>query len=153
MSNRPDDIHLRAWRHFITAHALLIDRMNRELVAADLIPLNWYDVLIELAEAPDQRLRLSDLADKVVLSRSGLTRLVDRLEKAGLLLRESAEQDRRGAFAVITEAGLGALRSAWRVYGAGIERHFAYHLTDDEARLFGDALARMIDALRIEADR
>ncbi len=152
MSRRPDEIHLRAWRHFITAHALLIDRLNRDLMEAELIPLNWYDVLIELAEAPDHRLRMSDLADNVVLSRSGLTRLVDKLEKAGLLLRESAEQDRRGAFAVITEAGLQALRTAWRVYGAGIEQHFAQYLTDDEAQRFGDALARMIDGLRTGHD-
>src|SRR5689334_5190797 len=113
METRLDPEKLAAWRSFITAHAMIIDRIDRNLAEADLIPLNWYDVLIELAEAPDHRLRMHELASSVVLSRSGLTRLVDRLEKEGYLTRERDSEDRRGAYAVITANGRDALRHAW----------------------------------------
>lgn len=133
--NQLDDLPLAAWRAFITTHATLIDLINRELTEADCIPLHWYDVLIELFEAPERRLRLHELARKVVLSRSGLTRLVDRLEAAGFLQRQPDPNDRRGFFAVITDEGIAALRKAWPVYAQGISRHFARHMSDDEARL------------------
>src|SRR5437773_9915891 len=80
--------HLAAWRTFLKAHATLIDRIDHDLAEAKLPPLSTYDVLIELYEAPEQRLRMYELAERVVLSRSGLTRLVDRLEAEGLLLRD-----------------------------------------------------------------
>jgi DNA-binding MarR family transcriptional regulator len=117
-----------------------------ELAAAGVIPSDLYDVLLALDRAPDRRLRLSDLADHVVLSRSGLTRLVDRLEKQGLLRRERCPEDRRGAFAVLTEAGLDALRKAWPVYRDAIERHFVSHLQGEEAITLRRALARVLDA-------
>jgi len=147
MSEKLDELHLAAWRNFITAHARLIDRIDRELADAGCVPLHWYDVLIELAEAPERRLRLSDLARKVVLSRSGLTRLVDKLEAAGLLTREAAPTDGRGAFAVLTEEGRAALRRAWPVYARGIQEHFAQHLSDEEALVFRESLARMLEAV------
>ena len=100
-----DERHLAAWRTFITAHAALIDAIERDLRGAGVISLTWYDVLIELAEAPDHRLRLHELARAVVLSRSGLTRLVERLGAAGLIAREPCPDDRRGAFAVLTAEG------------------------------------------------
>src|SRR5918997_3145626 len=100
-----DERHLAAWRTFITAHAAVIDAIERDLRAAGVISLTWYDVLIELAEAPNRRLRLHELARAVVLSRSGLTRLVDRIEAAGLLHREACAEDRRGAYAVLTAEG------------------------------------------------
>jgi DNA-binding MarR family transcriptional regulator len=111
------------------------------------VPLHWYDVLIELAEAPKRRLRMTDLARKVVLSKSGLTRLVDKLENAGLLKRESAVTDGRGAFAVLTDDGLTALRKAWPIYAHGIKMYFAQHLSDDEAGVYRDSLARMLQAV------
>jgi DNA-binding MarR family transcriptional regulator len=144
MNEKLDDLHLAAWRNFITAHALLIDLIDKELMAAGCVPLHWYDVLIELAEAPERRLRMSDLARKVVLSRSGLTRLVDKLEGAGMLLREATPGDGRGAFAVLTDDGMAALRKAWPVYAQGIKRHFAQHLSDEEARIYQESLGRML---------
>lgn len=145
MNVKLDDLHLAAWRNFITAHARLIDLIDKELLAAGCVPLHWYDVLIELAEAPERRLRMSDLARKVVLSRSGLTRLVDKLESAGLLVRESTPDDGRGAFAVLTEEGMAALRKAWPVYARGIVNHFAKFLSDQEARLYEESLRRMLE--------
>src|SRR5688500_6686826 len=131
---------LGAWRTFITAHAAVIDAIERDLRAAGVISLTWYDVLIELAEAPDRRLRLSALARAVVLGRSGLTRLVDRIAAAGLLRRDACPEDRRGAYAVLTPEGWAALRAAWPVYSRGIVTHFARHLSDGEAQTLASAL-------------
>ena len=105
-----------------------------------------YDVLLGLERAPEQRLRLSELADHVVRSRSGLTRLVDRLEKQGLLRRERCPEDRRGAYAVLTDAGREALGRAWPVYRDAIQRHFASHLQGKEAGVIRQALARVLEA-------
>jgi DNA-binding MarR family transcriptional regulator len=146
MTKELDQSQLVAWRTFITAHAVLIDVIDRELVAAGCLPLHWYDVLVELAEAPDHRLRMHQLADQVVLSRSGLTRLVDRLAAEGLLTREQSGKDRRGTYAVLTDKGHAALRAAWPVYAKGIANHFARHLEEVEVRTLADALQRVLDA-------
>lgn len=147
MTEKLDELHLAAWRNFITAHAYLIELIDRELVNAGCVPLHWYDVLIELAEAPERRLRMSDLARKVVLSRSGLTRLVDKLETVGLLTRESAPSDGRGAFAVLADEGKTALRQAWPVYARSIQKYFAQHLSDEEALIYQESLGRMLEAV------
>ena len=145
---RPDKQRLAAYRAFITAHAEIIGRIERDLGAAGVIPITWYDVLIEVYEAPDRRLRLHELARAVVLSRSGLTRTVDRLEAAGLLRREPDPADRRGSFAVLTDEGLAAMRLAWPVYARGIVEYFARHLSDDEAKQIEAIFSRIRDAAR-----
>ena len=152
MTSELDESRLAAWRTFITAHAAVIGRIERAMAAAGVIPLTWYDVLIELYEAPERRLRLHELADAVVLSRSGLTRLIDRLEAAGLLRREVATTDRRGAFAVLTDAGIVAMRAAWPVYARGIADDFARYLNDEEAALLTEALGRVLTAVREAPD-
>jgi DNA-binding MarR family transcriptional regulator len=144
----PDELHLSAWRAFVNAHAAAIDRIERELSDAGQIPLTWYDVLVALWEAPEHRLRLSELARAVVLSRSGLTRLVDRLEASGLLCREPCPGDRRGAYAVLTPAGRAAQLAAWPTYARGIETHFARHLSDAEAASMAAALERVGESAR-----
>lgn len=136
---------LVAWRSFLTAHAALINQIERELLEAGVVPLSWYDVLFALYDAPGQRLRMSELATAIVLSRSGLTRLVDRLEAEGLLVRERLASDRRGAFAVLTDKGVEAMRRAWPVYAKGIEEHFARYLNDEEARILAKVFRRMIE--------
>ena len=138
--------HLTAWRAFLKVHAILIDCIDHDLVAAKLPPLSTYDVLIELYEAPEHRLRMHQLAERVVLSRSGLTRLVDRLEAEGLLLRDRSGTDRRGAYAVITEQGIAALRRTWPVYARGIAEYFAQWLTLEEAQLLEAAFGRILQA-------
>ncbi len=144
MTNEPDALRLAAWRTFITAHAAVIGRIERDMAAAGVIPLIWYDVLIELYEAPERRLRLHELADAVVLSRSGLTRLVDRLEAAGLLRREAATTDRRGAYAVLTTAGIDAMRAAWPIYAGGIVAYFGQFLSEEEAFLLTRVFERVL---------
>src|SRR5689334_5480072 len=146
MANDLPEAALTAWRTFITAHAAVIDRIEHDLAAARQLPLGSYDVLIELAEAPERRLRMHELARQVVLSRSGLTRLVDKLEAEGLLRREPCATDRRGSYAVLTDAGREALRRAWPTYAQGIAAHFAAHLTGAELATLTTALTRVLDA-------
>jgi DNA-binding MarR family transcriptional regulator len=146
MADRPSSDHVAAWRALLTAHAELTERMDAALRAADVIPLRWYDALFSLYEAPGRRLRLAEMAKATLLTRSGLTRLVDRLEQAGLLTREPAEDDARGAFAVLTPEGLQALRRCWRVYGAEIEARVGRRLTAAEARTLRALLARLVEA-------
>jgi len=143
MNDVLDEPGLAAWEAFVFAHAAAVGRIERELTSRDVVSLSWYDVLVALVNAPGQRLRLSELADRVVLSRSGLSRLLDRIEKAGLIRREPAPGDRRGAYAVLTAEGVRAQREAWPHYAAGIARHFSRHLTDDEKRIVAEALRRV----------
>ena len=138
--------HLAAWRAFLKAHATIIDLIERDLAEAKRPPLSTYDVLIELYEASEHRLRMHELAERVVLSRSGLTRLVDRLEAEGLLIRDRCGTDRRGAYAVITEQGIEALQQTWPIYARGIAEYFAQWLTLEEAKLMESALRRILQA-------
>ncbi len=147
MTKEPlSELHLAVWRAFLKAHATVVDRIDHDLAAEQRLSLSSYDVLIELYEAPDRRLRMHELARRVVLSRSGLTRLVDRLEAEGLLIRDRCGTDRRGAYAVITEQGIAALRKAWPVYARGISQYFARWLTQEEAQIFVAALERLLQA-------
>ena len=146
VKERLSEQHLGVWRAFIKAHAAVIDRIDRDLAAAERPSLSSYDVLIELYEAPENRLRMHELAERVVLSRSGLTRLVDRLEAEGFLTRDRSGADRRGAYAVITEMGISALRRARPVYARGISEYFGKWLTDEEARIMETALERIYQA-------
>jgi DNA-binding MarR family transcriptional regulator len=140
--------YLEAWRLFITSHAALIDIIDRQLTSAGKIPLQWYDVLIELYEAPERKLRMRELADKVVLSKSGLTRLVDRLEETGYLKRDLDPNDRRSFFASITPEGIDALRDAWVIYSKGIEQYFGKHLSEEEAQLLSKLFLKMLNSTR-----
>jgi DNA-binding MarR family transcriptional regulator len=145
-----DPLTSSTWRLFLTAHAKLLDRIETKLAEADLPSLEWYDVLFTLKEAPEHRLRLSEVADKVLLSRSNLTRLVDRLEAAELLRRERCPSDRRGAFAVLTPAGLAMQQAIWTVYSQSILDCFGAHLSPEDSQVLHQAFARMLAALREE---
>lgn len=143
---RIPDERLAVWRRFLEVHAVVVGALEVELLEARDLPLAWYDVLVALAEAPDRRLRMQDLARRVLFSRSGLTRLVDRMVGAGLVERAPCPDDRRGTFAVCTRAGLDALRAASGVHLGGVQRHFDRHLTDDDVRALGAALGRILAA-------
>lgn len=152
MSINLSKAHNLAWRKFLTAHVLLIERIERDLAQADLPPLSWYDVLFALSEAPEQKLRLHELAQSVLLTRSNLTRLVDRLEVAGLIHREKCSSDRRGAFAVMTEEGYKMCDQMWVIYSQGIEKYFACHLDVSEVKFLIkilDKITRTPDILNI----
>jgi DNA-binding MarR family transcriptional regulator len=134
---------LGAWRAFLTAHARVVRLIEVELAESAALPYLWYDVLVAVAEAPGRELRMGDLARALLLTRSNSTRLVDKVEAAGLVRRESAASDGRGTVATLTPAGLRALRRAWPVYARGIRSHFLEHLSKAEMRLLREALGRI----------
>ncbi|TDV47136.1 MarR family winged helix-turn-helix transcriptional regulator [Actinophytocola oryzae] len=141
----PTPTEIEAWRSFLRAHARLVRVLETELVADHPITLGAYDVLVQLAEAPGRRLRMAELADLVLLSRSGVTRLVDRLEVAGMVTRERFDGDGRGVVAVITTKGIDTLRAAARTHLAGVVRHFVDHFDREELASFGDLCSRLTD--------
>jgi DNA-binding MarR family transcriptional regulator len=138
-----DERELRAWRGMLRAHAALTKALDADLDAQHDLPLTSYEVLLYLADAEDGRLRMRDLAESVILSRSGLTRLADRLERDGLLRRESCDSDARGAYAVITPAGLKKLDDARSTHLAGVRSLFLRHFSEDELDVLGDAWERV----------
>jgi DNA-binding MarR family transcriptional regulator len=140
---RASDWRIGVWRSFLRAHACVVAELEAELGAEAGLPLAWYDVLLQLAEAPNRRLRMADLAERVLLSRSGLTRLVDRLQAAGLVRREADPNDARGTFTVLTDAGLTRLRTAAPVHLSGIQQRWLSHFSDDELVQLGELLARI----------
>jgi len=127
---RISDTTLGAWRAFLNAHALATKRISGDLAQAGLPDLTWYDVLWTLYRADGRRLRIRELADAVVLSSTGMTRFVDRLEAAGLVRREAVPGDRRGAYAVITKEGIDLLRRMWPIYARGIATYFEPAIED-----------------------
>ena len=138
---RPDEQHLQAWRALLEAHAALVRRLNDELQVECGLPLTWYDALVQLHEAGG-RLRMGELADRLLLSRSATTRFADRLESAGLVVRRPVEDDRRGTEVALSEEGLATLRSAAPVHLRGIAEHFAAGLDAEEAVALTGLLAR-----------
>ena len=129
------------WRAYIAATTLLDERLSRELQAAHGLTMADYEILVRLSEAPEQRLRMSQLASCTLASRSRLSHQVDRLEKAGLVERQACESDRRGANAVLTELGRTSLVAAAPTHVEGVRRHFVDQLTDDQFTALGEALA------------
>ena len=152
MAPEIEEPHLGAWRALLNAHAAMTARIEDALAAAGLPPLAWYDVLWPLYEAPGRALRMRDLAGRVVtISRSGLTRLVDRIEAAGLLERRAAEGDRRGTEVVITAEGKKLLRKMWPVYAGVLRECFVEALSDSDAAALRDALARVAERPKASA--
>ena len=141
-----DELGLASWALFLRTHAAVVARLEREMLEARRLPLAWYDVLLELNAAPGRRLRMQQLGNQVVLSRSRVSRIVDETTAAGLTQREPDPDDRRGYHAVLTDAGRTALRAAAPVYLRGIKQHFTDHLDDDQLRAMHRALTAVLDA-------
>src|SRR6516162_1629669 len=135
-----EDPVVEAWRGLLVAHSRLVPAVEADLRAAGQVPLSWYDVLLELNAAPDRRLRMSELGQRAVLSRTRVSRVVDELAAAGLAERQPDEVDGRSSFAVLTPAGKNALRRAWPVYREAIRRRFGAHLTTQQSRQLASLL-------------
>jgi DNA-binding MarR family transcriptional regulator len=136
-------VEMGAWRGFLNAHAHVIRRLEAELESEQSMPLANYDVLVQLAEAPDHALRMSELATSVLLSRSGLTRLVDRLEREGLVSRRACPDDARGTLAVLSPAGMARLQQAWVTHLRGVREHVVSRFTEQELATLGELLGRL----------
>ncbi len=126
------DPRIEPWRAFLQAHARVTRRLDEELRAEHDLSLAEYDALLTIADAPDRRIRMRQLADRVILSKSGVTRLIDRLVLDGLVQRDVCLSDARGAEAVLTPAGLDRLRHASRTHLRGIDEHFLAALEPED---------------------
>lgn len=136
---------LEVWRLFIRVHATVIRRLEAGLQDRHGLPLAWYDVLARLLEADERRLRMSELAERVMLSPSGLTRLVDRMADEGLVRRTQAERDGRGYYAVLTDAGYEKLREATGTHLRGIRDYVIGRFSDEELATVAGLLGRLED--------
>ena len=143
MTNRIADDHLDAWRAMLNTHARLTTHIEDALDGAGLPQLAWYDVLWALHRAPGKTLRMGELAQEVTISRSGLTRLVDRIEAEGLLERRQSPADRRAVEVAITPAGSRLLRKMWPVYEDVLRSEFEAKLTRADAQALRRALAKI----------
>ena len=138
-------ISTETWALFLTAHSILIGAMEKRLKDAGLPPLAWYDVLWILERTPDQRLRMSALADQLVLTRFNVTRLVDRLVEAGLVARRQTKEDGRGFYAVITEKGRALRKQMWTVYRPAIIELFNQHLSAAQHAEMQSVMRRLLE--------
>jgi DNA-binding MarR family transcriptional regulator len=130
---------------FLKSCALLVDRLDRELQERVGIQLTWYEVLAQLSSSSTGRMPMKQLAESVSLSKSGITRLVDRMERSGLVERHSCTDDGRVCFAGLTRRGLSVLQVARPVAAEGVEEYFAQHITAEEATVMATALRRILE--------
>jgi DNA-binding MarR family transcriptional regulator len=135
---------IEAWRGLLRVHARVLKTLDAELEAAHGLPLTSYEVLVQLSEASDHRMRMCDLADSVQLSRSGMSRLVDRLQRDGLIERCACPHDARGAFACLTPAGLALVEAARPTHVAGVRERFLAQFSAEELRELSQYWARLV---------
>ena len=138
----PSPERLRSWRLFFESAMALVDVLDEELQREAGISTRWYDVLIHLEESPEG-IPMNELAERILYSKSGFTRVVDRMEEAGLVRRVRPEHDRRTILVVLTGKGAETMEHARHYHRDGIERHFAQHLTDDEVKVLTRALEKV----------
>ena len=138
----PSPERLRAWRLFFESALALLDLLDAELELAVGIPQRWYDVLVHLEESP-QGLPMNELAERILYSKSGFTRVVDRMEESGLVRRARLENDRRTILIVLTDDGTEMLKRARRHHRDGIQRHFSQHLTNADIKALTRALEKV----------
>jgi DNA-binding MarR family transcriptional regulator len=145
--SRPTPKQLAIWRVFFECAYALIDILDAELQAEAEMTLRWYDVLVNLEEA-ERPVRMNELASRILASKSGLTRVIDRMEEAGLVERQRPPDDRRAIEVVMTPTGAQALQAARLVHRRGIHEHFAQHLDDRDFDALLDALEPVHDHVR-----
>jgi DNA-binding MarR family transcriptional regulator len=138
----PSPERLRAWRLYFESALALHDVLDAELERDAGLPLRWYDVLVHLEETPDG-LRMNELAERILYSKSGFTRVVDRMEEAGLVRRVRPEHDRRSIFVVLTDRGRETLELARRHHRDAIDQHFSCHLADSDIKALTRALEKV----------
>ena len=133
-----------AWVTLLLAYGSLFRELDERMAKAGVVPMDVYDILFTLEESPDQRLKMSDLAACALMTRSGLTRLVDRLEKEGLVKRLACATDRRAVHAALTDKGLAERERAWPAYEEALQELFGSKLTNDEAEMIMHTLKRFV---------
>ena len=143
MSRNPSDSVTRAWIKLMRAREKVLGAIEHDLKAAGCPPLAWYDVLLELSRAPGGRLRPFEIEKETLLAQYNLSRLLDRLEKEGLVARAPCEDDARGQWVVITEKGRAAQARTWKTYAKAIQKHVGEKLDDKAAATLAELLSRL----------
>lgn len=138
-----DATAMSAWRRYLRSHSCVTRQLDAQLQAAHGLTISDYDVLVHLRDAPEQHLRMSELAERVLLTRSGITRLIDGLERDGYVRRQSCPSDARVSHAVITDEGLERLAEARQTHLRGIRDTFTGNFSDDELRLIDELFSRL----------
>lgn len=138
----------RSWRAWISCSQLLGDRLGRDLVDATGLSMADYEILVRLSERPERRMRMSELAEATLSSRSRLSHQIDRMERAGLVRRETCDSDKRGLNAVMTEHGWDVLVAAAPSHVASVREHFVDVLTSEEFEALGAACAKVVARLQ-----
>jgi DNA-binding MarR family transcriptional regulator len=138
----PSPERLHCWRLYVESALALVDVLDTELEQAVGIPLRWYDVLVHLEESP-QGIPMTELAERILYSKSGFTRVIDRMEQEGLVLRVRPDHDRRTILIILTDKGTDTLERARRHHRDGIQRHFAQHLTNADIKALTRALEKI----------
>jgi DNA-binding MarR family transcriptional regulator len=139
-----DEAELAAWKGLLRVHAALVKVLDAELEARHGLPLTSFEVLVSLRKAPGGKLRMAELAEHALLSRSGMTRLIDRLEREGMVCRSSCDKDGRGCYAVLTPGGATAVDDARATYLSVVRSGFLRHFSHDEMRELAALLARAL---------
>src|SRR4051795_7816241 len=145
MSRKPSDAVTKAWARLIRAREIVVGAVERDLKAAGLPPLARYDVLLELTRAPDGRLRPFEIEKETLLAQYNLSRLLDRFEKEGLIVREPCGDDGRGQWVLITERGKAVQARTWKVYSRSIQQHVGEKLDDKSAAALAGLLGRLVE--------
>lgn len=133
-----------AWGGFLRAHATIVRKLDAELKEAFGLPLSSYEVLLHLSWAPGHRMRMGELAESVLLTLGGVTRLISRLESEGLVRREPCPEDRRGTYALLTKLGLARLDEAHPTHLAGVHKLFLEHFSEEELKTMGEYWRRVL---------
>ncbi len=136
---------LDAWRGFLFAHAKVVRALEADMIEQHDLPLTWFDLLSRIKQAPGQRLRMHQLEEASLFTRSGITGLADRLEKAGFVRRERSAEDRRGVYLAITQAGTDKIDEVWPDHELSIQNHFGQHLDPKGAKALQAATEKILN--------
>lgn len=145
MSKKPSKETITAWAKLIKAQRVLLEKVEADLSNRELPPLSWYDVLIEIHQAPDRRIRSYEIGNRTLLNKYNVSRLLDRLEGEKLIRSEACAADRRGREVILTKEGVALLKKMWPVYAASINSCFASRLSGDEIRSLSMMMGKLLD--------
>jgi len=145
MTSNLESETLGAWRGLLFAQAKVLGALEADMTDQHDLPMSWFDVLSRLNQAPNKRLRMHELEESVLFTRSGITRLADRIEEAGLIRRERSAEDRRGVYLMITQAGIDKIDEVWPDHVASIQKHFGQYLNGQDVESLRDATQKILD--------
>ncbi len=136
---------LDTWRGFLFANAKVVRALDTDMIEQHDLSMTWFDLLSRIKQAPGQRLRMHQLEEASLFTRSGITGLADRLEKAGFVRRERSAEDRRGVYLAITQAGIDKIDEVWPDHQLSIQKHFGEHLDPEDAKALQAATEKILN--------